>query len=195
MISYDVIATAISFYEKRGYRYIETPWLVSEAISDITRPETAKQYVVTKGEKRKAFVASGEQGFLYLAAKGHLSPGKYQTVTPCMRNDLFDETHVKYFVKNELIVVADTFKGRQEEIVREVMADAQTFMEAYVDKGIRSEDVPAFRSSFNLDLTLDGVEIGSYGYRECGFLKWVYGTGVAEPRFSRLVMQNRGRRV
>ena len=30
------------------------------------------------------------------------------------------------------------------------------------------------------------VELGSYGIRECEFLKWIYGTGCAEPRLSKV---------
>jgi hypothetical protein len=36
------------------------------------------------------------------------------------------------------------------------------------------------------DIMLDGIEIGSYGHRTCLFCNWIYGTGLAEPRFSRI---------
>jgi hypothetical protein len=36
-----------------------------------------------------------------------------------------------------------------------------------------------------MDWTLNGVEIGSYGVRQYkNLVKWVYGTGLAEPRFT-----------
>jgi hypothetical protein len=35
-----------------------------------------------------------------------------------------------------------------------------------------------------MDLTINGIEVGSYGKREFKNIKWIYGTGLAEPRFS-----------
>ena len=106
-VNYKILDRSIDFYESRGYKRVESPWLISEGISDMTRPSFAAQYVVHKeggnvlGDgKRKALVASGEQSFLYMIAKGYLPPGTYQTITPCFRNEPFDETHVKYFMKN-----------------------------------------------------------------------------------------------
>ena len=37
------------------------------------------------------------------------------------------------------------------------------------------------------DIEHNGYELGSYGIRECEFLKWIYGTGCAEPRTSNLI--------
>jgi hypothetical protein len=34
------------------------------------------------------------------------------------------------------------------------------------------------------DLEVSGIEIGSYGIRSCEYLKWIYGTGLAEPRMT-----------
>ena len=30
-------------------------------------------------------------------------------------------------------------------------------------------------------------ELGSYGIRECEFLKWIYATGCAEPRIRKII--------
>ena len=62
-------------------------------------------------------MASGEQSFLYLYLKNFLPKGKYQTVTPCFREEVFDETHTKYFMKNELIITDNVNK---EELLRVV---------------------------------------------------------------------------
>jgi hypothetical protein len=40
-------------------------------------------------------------------------------------------------------------------------------------------------TSDGYDIEYNGVEIGSYGIRKTSFLEWIYGTGLAEPRFSR----------
>ena len=34
------------------------------------------------------------------------------------------------------------------------------------------------------DIVLNGIEVGSYGIRQHENLRWIYGTGIAEPRFS-----------
>ena len=78
-----------------GFERIETPWLVTEAVDGITRPADVQPYRVES--KNKNLIASGEQGFLYLYLKEYLPKGKFQTVTPCFRNDSFDYTHTKYF--------------------------------------------------------------------------------------------------
>lgn len=38
-----------------------------------------------------------------------------------------------------------------------------------------------------LDITFNDIEIGSYGIRQHDNFIWVYGTGLAEPRFSRAI--------
>lgn len=186
MIDYGLIDAAIGNYASHGFDYVEVPWLVSEAVSDMTRPIEAAQYVVTKDSKRKAFVASGEQGFLYLVTKGHLAPGSYQTVTPCIRNDPFDETHVKYFVKNELFVLDPVYAPTMvEDLVDTAFVLFEIFL---VDKVGRSGwKLSKVNTEVGTDIELNGIEVGSYGTRKNSLCQWVYGTGLAEPRFSRLI--------
>lgn len=46
-------------------------------------------------------------------------------------------------------------------------------------------------AEFSYDIMWRDYELGSYGIRECEFLKWIYGTGCAEPRTSKLItLQN-----
>jgi len=47
------------------------------------------------------------------------------------------------------------------------------------------------RTAIGWDLNLYGQEIGSYGIRKLGGHHWVYGTGLAEPRFSTLVQMGK----
>src|SRR5574343_566742 len=102
-ISYSLLGQAIELYERRGYRQVEVPWRVTTDILNITRPASSqnKDYIIQGTDK--GLIASGEQGFLYLANKGVLPPGKYQTVTPCFRNETHDRYHSKQFMKVELI--------------------------------------------------------------------------------------------
>lgn len=185
MIDYRLIAEAVDYYEDRGYSRIESPWMVSRAISDLTKPVGCSTYSVKKETRvgEKVFVASGEQSLLYLISKGNLpKSGKFLTVTPCLRDDPWDETHWKTFMKLELIRYGDYVSNMT---VGEVADDAFSFFSRCVDPvRLKMTDVPV---SPMLDIELDEVEVGSYGIRECSFAKWVYGTGLAEPRFSRML--------
>lgn len=186
MIDYGRIDRAVRFYEARGYRRIETPWLVSKPIAEITKPGDRPHYVVKRDtqDMEKSFVASGEQGFLYLINKGHLpAKGKFQTVTPCIRADAFGIWHTKYFVKLELIVYdTDADVGLAE--CEDVMDDAQKFFERESAKPSVTVTGP---SSWDLDH--NNIELGSYGIRKTSFVSWIYGTGLAEPRFTRALKQ------
>ena len=42
-------------------------------------------------------------------------------------------------------------------------------------------------SNLSFDITYKDVELGSYGIRKCDFLTWIYGTGLAEPRLTRVM--------
>ena len=183
MIDYEIIADSLKFYSSIGYKRIEVPWVVSKPISDITRPSSVHGHDVIKNDKLKTFVGSGEQGFLYLMAKSQLPHGFYVTTTPCMRDDTFDETHTKYFVKTELIHVGE-FKTDidRDSAVEKLMRDALQFFRRHT-----SGKIQAVSSADSIDWEYNGIEIGSYGMRRSMVGDWIFGTGVAEPRFSRLL--------
>lgn len=201
MIDYGLVDQSIEFYSGRGYDRVEVPWLVSKAVSDMTKPEGCSTYTVTKETKRaeKVFVASAEQSFLYQVCKGHLpESGKFQAVSPCMRDETFDETHTKYFVKNELITFWQPGQVDQkfrDDMVWSTVDDAMSFFKRVIRE--RDGDPDALEAlvtgEASVDVTYRGVELGSYGFRRCSFCEWVYGTGLAEPRFSRFVQKVRRR--
>jgi len=177
LINYKLLDRSIDYYNKEGFIRIETPWLVTEATDAITRPENAIPYIVSN--KNKNLIASGEQGFLYLYLKEYLPMGKFQTTTPCFRNDEFDFTHTKYFMKNELIQTDVTTKFELEKIVD----SAKGFFDTLFD----NTDTEVTTTSDGFDINVGEYELGSYGIRECKFLKWIYGTGCAEPRTSKII--------
>lgn len=115
MIDYGRLDRSLNFYEKFGFKRIESPWTVTKAISEITKPKDKIDWEING--KDKVLVASGEQSFLYLYLKGFLPKGRYQTITPCFREDIFDETHTKYFIKNELII---TDNVNRKELIKVV---------------------------------------------------------------------------
>jgi len=97
MISYENLHKSLLFYENKGYKRIESPWTVTEAVIDITRPFFVNEKYKIE-TKKKCLVASAEQSFLYLYLKGFLPLGKFQSCTPCFREEEFDKTHSKYFI-------------------------------------------------------------------------------------------------
>jgi len=176
MINYKLLHDSINFYENNNFKRIESPWLVTDYIDNITRPKEAIPYHIPN--KNKNFVASGEQSFLYLYLKEHLPKGKFQTVTPCLCNDSFDFSHTKYFIKNELIITDDV----SWDSVQDITELALSFF-----KNIFGSKVKRISKTKSYDIEFEGIELGSYGIRECEFLSWIYGTGCAEPTTSNLL--------
>ena len=179
MIDYSILNDSIVYYETAGFKRIESPWTVSEAVSRITKPDN-KQDSFYLGEKKKVLVGSGEQSFLYLYLKGFLPNGMFQTVTPCFREEVFDFTHTKYFMKNELII---TDKNLDKHNVDKIVDNAFKFFSKY----FKPNDLTIIKTTDGFDINYLEYELGSYGYRSCEFLTWIYGTGVAEPRFSKIL--------
>lgn len=177
MIDFLILNDSINFYEKEGFKRIESPWLVTKSISEITKPSDRIDYVVSYNNKEKVLVASGEQSFLYLFIKGHLPSGKYQSSTPCYRQEPFDITHTKYFIKNELI---DT-ENVTEDNLKRIVNTSHKFMKSYI------KDCEIFKTDEGYDIMYKDIELGSYGIRSCSYLKWIYATGIAEPRFSNTI--------
>lgn len=177
MIDYRLLAYSNEYYEKHGFVRIEAPWTVSEYVDDITRPKDRIHFQFKHNDK--CFVASGEQSFLYLYLKNFLPKGSYQCTTPCMRFEPFDGLHTKYFMKTELI---KTDVVNDEELKKMVII-AKDFYETYLGK----KNVEVVKTEQGYDLRYKNIELGSYGIRKCSFLKWIYGTGCAEPRLSTLI--------
>ena len=175
MINYEIIAESVKHYSKYNFKQIETPWFISSIADDITRPAISIPYIVN-GVQR--LPGSGEQSFLELMLEGKLPPGCYQTVTPCFRNEQVDLLHKNYFLKNELIITDLTIPHPLHRII----LPARHFFYKYL--GNKIEQV---KTDSGWDLMYNDIELGSYGYKEHGHLKWYYGTGVAEPRLSTVI--------
>lgn len=214
MINWHLFSKAITTYTHLGYKLIEVPWLVDQQTINVTLPPGKKPFTVDGCGEVNQLVGSAEQSFIYLALQGKLLPGKYQALTPCFRDDQEDELHHKYFMKLELIHInpkpfilnkADghTYFGpinRKDEnewlasegldpiedegepsTYDQVLLDAKYALSFLAKKPIKIE-----RTNEGADLTINGVEIGSYGIRTYNAITWVYGTGLAEPRFSKV---------
>jgi hypothetical protein len=183
-IDYFRIAKSQSFYRALGYKSIETPWLVSEAAVQATLPTDSRSLGVFRfdeEEKQTPFgslVASGEQGFIQMMMDGKLQPGRYQTTTPCFRDEKSYNTLTRFsFLKVELIwYMPDDSRLAYETVLNNAV---NCFFEIS-----DLEDFEAVPTEDGYDLTYKGIELGSYGVRQMDSHIWVYGTGLAEPRFS-----------
>jgi hypothetical protein len=175
MIDFNKLAAAETYYSKHGFQRVEVPWTVTERISNITKPPGAKDFKLVH-EDGKVLVASAEQSFLYQYAKGFLPLGRFQATTPCFRHEPFDSLHTKYFIKTELIDTKDTSVANLMDIANTALKFFQTYLpEAEL---VELEKDKAY------DVVYKGVELGSYGIRQCDFLQWIFGTACAEPRLT-----------
>jgi hypothetical protein len=180
MINYKLLHDSITFYETKGFQRIEAPWTVSEYTNNITAPPNVVQFQLK--HNNKCLVASGEQSFLYLYLKEFLPKGRYMCITPCYRYESFDNLHTKYFMKNELI---QTDIVTKEELDKIVLNSLEFFQQFFTTKILTIK-----KTDIGYDIEVDGDELGSYGIRECEFLKWIYATGCAEPRLSNLMKKH-----
>jgi seryl-tRNA synthetase len=175
MINYSLIANAISYYESLGYMELEVPWFVSRQSMEVTSPPDRRYCTSFLGD----LVASGEQSFIEMMRTGLLEPGFHQCATPCFRDEpTVNKIWRNYFFKVELIVFQPG-----DFSVNTMIEDAKRLFES-----LGLERLQIIDTDIGKDIMCKGVEIGSYGYRqfeENGVkYSWVYGTGLAEPRFS-----------
>ena len=182
-IRYDLIAKAIDFYKDLGFVEINVPWHVRPEVSAITCPAPALAYRFEDG----VLVGSAEQSMIQMALDGELKRECYVTCTPCFRNEPeLDRFHQKYFMKVELFY----FGSSDLKAVREMHAafdsikyDATWFFETMTDKPVQE----VYTSDTDCDLEIDGIEVGSYNIRRHGNIQWVCGTGLALPRFTKVM--------
>lgn len=181
-INWTRIAEAVENYRSLGFKYVETPWIVSREAALLTCPH---ERYLDHADNHGVLAASAEQGFLQLAMDGELDSVNYVSSGPCFRiKDTLehaDRYHKLYFMKVELF---SRCRDESEAVhaYKEMMGSAINFMRNYLD-GQQSPDARQTRDGW--DLELNQIEVGSYGYRyddRVGW--WAYGTGIAEPRFS-----------
>lgn len=180
MINYSLIGKAIKKYKKLGYSYMEVPWMVGTKATYSTMPEDGSAFAVKGKYLDDYLVGSAEQSFVQLILDKKLKNGKYVAATPCFRDNPEDEYHQKTFFKVELIHYSRKVFF-QESDLHDVLADALTVLSGLTDKKIKT-----VKTNIGYDLEIDGIEIGSYGIRYFQGVNWVYGTGLAEPRFSKV---------
>lgn len=174
-INWSRLISALNFYNANGWKHIDLEWIVDSEISSITKPSLKKSFFL----EEKELVASGEQSFIQLMKEGKLIPGKYCGITPCFRDDQEDYLHSKYFMKVELINTVNV----DNKSLMEIIDCAKNFFSNFLEvKVVKLEDY-----LYDIVDAKTGFELGSYGIREYDNLKWVFGTGLAEPRLSKVL--------
>src|SRR5271170_324287 len=195
---YKNLFKALDYYAKAGYNYVDVPWAVSREAILLTRPPSittdpmhyvvdyhrADKWLDQRPGKMLYPVASAEPSFLQMKIDDPTFSGKLMALTPCFRNEpQIDELHQPYFMKVELINWDKT--GREE--MEKMIADARLFFEdqLWVAAIHNTDPDPIGIVAYDLVTSHSKIELGSYGIREHPKVgRWVYGTGLAEPRYS-----------
>ena len=185
-IDWGRIARAVAFYQSKGFIYVEVPWMVDDSFVRPTYPEDVPQKTCFATEKG-TLVGSAEQSFLAYKKQGGNVHGhkRMVAVTPCFR-DHQPKTHFHqpWFMKVELWSEDPNFKADKLMLLAgEFFAKEGTF--------ITMEE-----TDIGFDWKVGDIEIGSYGNRTWGKEEWSkttwsYGTGLAEPRFSQALKEQK----
>lgn len=177
-IDWQLLNNALYYFQNNGYKYIEVPWIVHESVVRLTLP---KDHEPLEIKNRGSLIGSAEQGFLSLVIENKLPLGKYVSCSPCFRNEpILDKYHQIQFMKVELYDDENVNK----DTIWDMIENVESFLIEYVHNIRRQDIVKKFVSFNEIDIELNGIEIGSYGVRSINGHNWIYGTGLALPRFS-----------
>lgn len=182
-IDWQRIARAQEFYSKKGYTYVETPWAVPSSIAQMTLPQGARPIALTTANNDGILVGSAEQGFLELFyTLGRMHYNRHNplfSISPCFRGEaeVLPGVTQLAFMKVELFCATNV-----PGVMDMLRADAEQFMT------IEGAQLDRKQTEEGIDLMCGNYEVGSFGRRKVNSpdfeLHWVYGTGLAEPRFS-----------
>lgn len=207
-LQYARFLEAREYYEERGFEFVDAPWAVGREAILMTRPPaiTGEPFSYMAGGEALYPVASAEQSFLQMqmdaVAKGEPITGSFCALTPCFRNEpRLDDEHQPYFMKLELISWANE-KGslsEQKVALHRMVNDARVLfreLAQYSGEDMGTDMVPNWELAKGDPIGVAGeaydivsfrghIELGSYGIRQHPSVgRWIYGTGLAEPRFS-----------
>lgn len=194
---FSYVKPARKHYQDLGYSNLETPWVVSSKALNITRP-----LVSNSSHNSSSLVASGEQSFLQMILEDKLELAKFQTFTPCFRPfDTLSDIHCQQFYKLELIDYFGDEAPKQEDLF-EMVNHALEFFHSYEIGCLADPTIDEPRECdtiYSVDISgfigKDPIELGSYGIRfhkSIGY--WIYGTGVAFPRFNYVLKGSKNER-
>lgn len=178
-INWTLLAKAQQYYANHNYHYCEVPYLIPESYGMLTKPHNDRSFILDSdlfASSPHELVGSAEQGFLYLMVNKQLKHDKLFSITPCFRTENYNgTTHFPWFMKCELF-----HKSSKLQDCQNMLQDAMHFFEQFTDKN-NLNIIQTTNESW--DIELNGIEIGSYGLRHFSFGSFIYGTGLALPRF------------
>lgn len=180
IVDYKLLSKAIKFFSHKGYTQVETPWRVSEESINLT----FKSSESFKSDD-KFLVGSAEQGFLEMISDGILEYGRYMSVSPCFRNEKEDYYHQQEFIKLELIDIILVKNMFALNLMRD---NVLKFITKHLK--VKSSSIVVVSTnddSTDFDILIDGIEYGSYGFRNIEEKVYIYGTGIALPRASKIL--------
>lgn len=173
-----LIHKAIHHYTKMGCWLASVPYLVDPDIMDFTCPDGVIDKRLTHSNG-KQYVASAEQSFLQMEKEGRIGENQppMLALTPCYRDEyVLDDTHLNIFLKLEIFTYNPKFLGMDATL-------AASMKQFFKKEGLETQIISTLEG-FDV-LTLEGLELGSFGYRVSPKgVPYVYGTGLAEPRAS-----------
>jgi seryl-tRNA synthetase len=176
LINWSRLGAAVEFYKMRGYEYIEVPWAIEHERLMATCP-TEDHVMRINGED--CLIGSAEQGFI--ALNNLVLERPYVSCSPCWRKEpVYDQIHHGTFMKVELYTPFDS-RFAYRFSANKMIDDAMDFFKSQIQFTDRLSVVETDQGS---DIEYSGIELGSYGIRTFQNIGWVYGTGLAEPRFS-----------
>ncbi len=167
------LSQAIERYKIEGYQYVELPWLIPLKYNLMTYDNPNRIHQTQTG----ALLGSAEQAFIMKDYNNQLGKGRFYSCSPCFRMENYDELHQEQFMKIELYINDDTSENNYYKILDQVLL-------IFTGLSLGSGTPEISTTPEGHDILLNGIEIGSYGIREKDHIKWIYATGLAEPRFS-----------
>lgn len=187
MIDYKLLYKAVKYFGKNGFIQVEVPWRVSkEAINRTFDSNLAFK----SGDK--FLVGSAEQGLIELILNNQLNSSMIMSVSPCFRNEKEDYYHQQEFIKLELMYLSNSeitndyvnFKIFRQIVLgfltKELRINASDIVIKETDDNI---------SLYSEDILINGIEYGSYGIRRINEKYYIYGTGIALPRASKILAE------
>lgn len=184
----NILTNALAYYGEK-YKLIDVPYIVDVDVSAETKPTFVEDL---HHNKDKVYVGSGEQSFIQLMKENKLSEGKFMCLTPCYREEsVLDDTHLKMFMKLELIDYRYKWSQRDDFMAENLVAlsDMLLNVDNFYKNNISAYDkIEIIKSDANqYDILINDFEVGSYGIRETSYGQFIYGTGLALPRFNQSI--------
>ena len=179
LIDWSLLAKASQFYLQAGFVQKETPFAIAEKYHTYIKPHDNKSFVLDQGifkEEPHELVGSAEQGFIYLLLNNQIQPfERLFSITPCFRFDTYDCLHQPWFMKLELFHYSSNIDDLKSMItlVKDFLTSISKFSVDLVNTGKNT-----------YDLEINSIEVASFGFRVVEGLTFIYGTGLALPRFS-----------